>query len=187
MGTIKTTNIEPIADNGTVTLGSSGDTITVPSGVTVAGSMANTPAFRAEKASNQNIPNETWTKVTFENEGFDTNSSYDTSNSRFTIPSGMGGKYFVGANILVRNAGDVNTIDYAIYINGSQDDTYRRVHDYISGTSQYQNSTFGFVLELSASNYVEIYNWQNSGGSMETNGYSANNGTFWFAYKLIGV
>jgi hypothetical protein len=32
MGTIKTTNIEPIADNGTVTLGSSGDTVTVPSG-----------------------------------------------------------------------------------------------------------------------------------------------------------
>ena len=35
MGTIKTTNIEPIADNGTVTLGSSGDTFTIPSGVTM--------------------------------------------------------------------------------------------------------------------------------------------------------
>ena len=35
MGTIKATNIEPIANNGTVTLGSSGDTFTVPSGVTV--------------------------------------------------------------------------------------------------------------------------------------------------------
>ena len=34
MGTIKATNIEPIADNGTVTLGSSGDTITIPSGAT---------------------------------------------------------------------------------------------------------------------------------------------------------
>jgi|TARA_R100000455_G_C6193435_1_gene66877 hypothetical protein len=38
MGTIKTTNIEPIADNGTVTLGSSGDTFTIPSGVTLANS-----------------------------------------------------------------------------------------------------------------------------------------------------
>jgi len=34
MGTVKVTNIEPIADNGTVTLGGSGDTITVPTGVT---------------------------------------------------------------------------------------------------------------------------------------------------------
>jgi hypothetical protein len=33
MGTIKTTNIEPIADNGTVTLGSSGDTFQTASGV----------------------------------------------------------------------------------------------------------------------------------------------------------
>lgn len=33
MGTIKTTNIEPIADNGTVTLGSSGDTFALASGV----------------------------------------------------------------------------------------------------------------------------------------------------------
>lgn len=34
MGTVKVTNIEPIADNGTVTLGSSGDTIVTGSGVT---------------------------------------------------------------------------------------------------------------------------------------------------------
>jgi len=33
VGTIKTTNIEPIADNGTVTLGSSGDTFQTASGV----------------------------------------------------------------------------------------------------------------------------------------------------------
>ena len=60
MGTIKTTNIEPIADNGTVTLGSSGDTFTVPSGVTVNMSSAtqtgvggaNTPAFQAFLSSN---------------------------------------------------------------------------------------------------------------------------------------
>ena len=36
MGTLKTTNIEPIANNGTVTLGSSGDTIAIPSGSTFA-------------------------------------------------------------------------------------------------------------------------------------------------------
>jgi len=37
MGTVKVTNIEPIADNGTVTLGGSGDTITLGSGATVTG------------------------------------------------------------------------------------------------------------------------------------------------------
>jgi len=33
MGTVKVTNIEPIADNGTVTLGGSGDTIAQGTGV----------------------------------------------------------------------------------------------------------------------------------------------------------
>ena len=144
----------------------------------------NYPAFRAEKASNQNIPNETFTKVTFTNEIFDTDSAYSTTDSRFTVPTGMGGKYFIGANITVRNAGDINSVDYALYINGTQDDTYRRVHDYISGTSQTQHSTFGFVVELSASDYVEIYNWHNAGGNLETNAYSSNNGTFWFGYRI---
>ena len=37
MGTVKVTNLEPIADNGTLTVGSSGDTVTFPSGVTVSG------------------------------------------------------------------------------------------------------------------------------------------------------
>jgi hypothetical protein len=35
MGTIKTTNIETITGSGTLTLGQSGETITVPSGVTL--------------------------------------------------------------------------------------------------------------------------------------------------------
>ena len=37
MGTVKVTNIEPIADNGTVTLGSSGDTIALTSGAKTSG------------------------------------------------------------------------------------------------------------------------------------------------------
>ena len=83
MGTIKTTNIEPIANNGTVTLGSSGDTFTVPSGVTVNMSSAtqtgvggdNTPAFKAYLSSTQSISNTTATKIVFQTEIFDTDSA----------------------------------------------------------------------------------------------------------------
>jgi hypothetical protein len=35
MGTIKTTNIETITGSGTLTLGQSGETITIPSGATL--------------------------------------------------------------------------------------------------------------------------------------------------------
>ena len=43
------------------------------------------PAFRAYKSSNSEISHNTWTKVTFDSEHFDTNSNYDNStNYRFT-------------------------------------------------------------------------------------------------------
>ena len=78
MGTIKATNIEPIANNGTVTLGSSGDTFTVPSGVTVNMSSAtqtgvggtNAASFCAVETSGQTgISSGTTTKLTFNSEG----------------------------------------------------------------------------------------------------------------------
>ena len=53
MGTIKTTNIEPIADNGTVTLGSSGDTFTLGSGVVQSNLMY--PAWFANLSADQSV------------------------------------------------------------------------------------------------------------------------------------
>ena len=90
MGTIKTTNIEPIADNGTVTLGSSGDTFTVPSGVTVNMSSAtqtgvggnNTPAFSAYLNADQtSLTDNVWVKVAANAEFYDTDGKYDVSKS----------------------------------------------------------------------------------------------------------
>ena len=60
MGTIKATNIEPIADNGTVTLGGSGDIFTLGSG-TKASFLY--PAFEAISDSNQTVTDNTYTKV----------------------------------------------------------------------------------------------------------------------------
>jgi len=116
MGTIKTTNIEPIADNGTVTLGSSGDTFTVPSGVTVNMSSAtqtgvggtNTPAFHAYLSSNQSVSNNVLTKVAANTEIYDTDNCYDnSSNYRFT-PT-VAGKYYVYASL------SGSTSDYKLY------------------------------------------------------------------------
>jgi len=120
MGTIKTTNIEPIADNGTVTLGSSGDTFTLGSGVVQ--SNLNYPAFAAKMSSNQNIANNTNQKLNFNNELIDTDGAYDTSNYRFTVPSGKAGKYMFSLQAFSR-ASSVTTLYYTclkIYKNGSQ-------------------------------------------------------------------
>ena len=102
MGTIKTTNIEPIADNGTVTLGSSGDQFTLATG---AKSSFLYPAFEAYLSSNQTISGSTYTLTEFDTEVFDTDNAYDNStNYRFTPQ--VAGKYFVYANIQAIGSAD---------------------------------------------------------------------------------
>jgi hypothetical protein len=107
--TISGTNTLQVGDGNvaTINLGKSGDTINVPSGVTIANSGTatgfggtNTPAFYATAGTTaQTISNTTFTKMNFGTEILDTDSAYDTSASTFTIPSGKGGLYCFFNNI----------------------------------------------------------------------------------------
>ena len=82
MGTLKTTNIQTITGSGTLTLGASGETLALGSGVT---SNIMYPAFEAQLTSTQSISNSTDTKVQFDTEVFDTDNCFDNStNYRFT-------------------------------------------------------------------------------------------------------
>ena len=103
MSKLETNQVDP-ATGTTLTLGTSGDTISIPSGVTIANSGTatgfggdNTPAFSTYIGSNQTLSDATTTKADFDTEEFDTDGAYDTSNKRFTVPSGEGGKYFFSA------------------------------------------------------------------------------------------
>ena len=98
MGTIKTTNIEPIADNGTVTLGSSGDQFTLATG---AKSSFLYPAFEAKLSGNQTFSDNTDTIIQFNTERFDTNGMFNTST--YTWTPTVAGKYFVYCTALVKS------------------------------------------------------------------------------------
>ena len=167
MGTIKTTNIEPIADNGTVTLGSSGDTFTVPSGVTVNMSSAtqtgvggtNTPAFSANNTSTTITASlNTAVKATFDNELYDTASAYDTSTSRFTVPSGQGGKYHFETtfNSFESTANNTST-GWSVYFykNGSNELFLSQGGGSHTGNARMNHLSGTF--NLSAGDYIEVY------------------------------
>ena len=127
MGTIKATNIEPIADNGTVTLGSSGDTFTVPSGVTITNSGTATgfggttaPYVSVYRNGDQTISDATWTKIQFNTEIVDSAGAFDnSSNYRYTPQTS--GYYFVSLNLTIGNTADnsIDKLSTAIYKNGS--------------------------------------------------------------------
>ena len=126
MATLFVDKVDP--QSGTsLEIGSSGDTITIPSGCTITNNGTqsgfggvNTPAFEAYRSDSQGISDGTWTKVQFDVEEFDTDNMYDNStNYRFTPTTA--GKYL--CYYVVRGGNDggstLNNVSVKFYKNGS--------------------------------------------------------------------
>ena len=205
MSEIKTNKVSPVGANGTVTLGDSGDTftipsgatITIPSGATIANSGTatgfggdNTPAFSAYLSSDQgSIADNTMTTIVFQTEYFDTDSAYNTSNGRFTVPSGEGGKYWVSFNTLMvasGSAGNAISVQARVLKNGST--TVGQAENQSHYVSNIQPLYFGAVVTLSAGDYIEVQGYVNtSDGSTVSCAGDAHYRSYFGAYKMIGV
>ena len=80
MSTLETNLVQP-STGTSLTLGASGDTITIPSGATITNSGtatgfgANTPSFRAYMGAAQSLSDVTNTVVAYNTENFDTDSA----------------------------------------------------------------------------------------------------------------
>ena len=91
MSKILVDTIDTRSGTSTLTLGSSNaGTIALGSGDVQSNFLQ--PSFSAYNTQDQQVPNTTWTKINFVSEFYDTDSAYDTSTSRFTVPSGNCGK-----------------------------------------------------------------------------------------------
>ena len=155
MGTLKTTNIEPIADNGTVTLGSSGDTFTLGSGVVQSNMLY--PAFEAHSNTNQSLTDNTYGKVALQTEVLDTDSNFDnSSNYRFT-PTTAGKYYFEGhVRTSGSNQSSLRNSYAAIYKNGSR---YKEARNNFGDNDIRESSvSVSAILDMNgSSDYVELY------------------------------
>lgn len=112
------------------------------------------PAFSAYAAAGTSIPNAVETKVTFGTEEFDTNGSYDTALSRWT--PGVAGYYMIEAVVWFAGAAMAG-LQALIRKNGVN------IATGVIGTLQAAGVTR--TLYLSATDYVEIFAYQASGGS----------------------
>ena len=144
-----------------------------------------TPYFTAYSGGNQVPSSGVTTKITFA-ELDDSDSAYDGSNSKFTVPSGEGGKYFIttGGTFYSNASNRVTDAVFKVYKNGSQ----------VSGGlmplgSQYSanpganavSSSFQMLLTLAAGDYVEIY------GYVTTNSGAVSFGARTFSGFKIGT
>jgi len=191
MSTLETNLIQP-ATGTTLTVGASGDTITVPSGATINLSAAtqtgvggaNTPAFQATKSSSQTVSHATTTKITFDTETFDTNNAF--ASSKFTVPSGQNGNYYIYNLLLASRStdSDMYRLKSMLYKNGSQ---VQEVGLNLAGTDG-RDLLVNLIISMSLSvgDYLEIYTntASSSTSSISIIGGSTITSVFG-AYKLI--
>ena len=193
MGTLFVDKLDP--QSGTaLEIGSSGDTMTVPSGATfnVAGTLqsggaalSNTPAFEAFlSATTSNISNDTDTLITFDTEVFDSDSKYDTSNGRFT--PGTAGKYLLygSVQILGTSTADSNENIVKLYKNGSQHMVTYWITNIPQGVISWTTT-----VDFNTTDYMQVYAKINNGsGDRKIVGAAANQKYTWFGgHKLIGT
>ena len=186
-GTLKVSNIETSSGSGTITLGQSGETISIPSGVTqtnIGGLM--TPAFEATKSDVQyGISLSTDVKITYETEIFDTAGNY--ASSRFTPTTA--GKYFVycGQRMITQSSGTLTRTKLTLYKNGSK---YQNVVSDFNFTDNYIRATGNYISAIvdmnGSSDYLEIYGYiQNTDSQTSGTGFHRDNGSVFGAYKII--
>ena len=166
----------------------SGSTLTVDSGATITNSGTatgftdNTPAFHAFLNSAQNVSDATQTTIVFNSEVFDSDSAYDTSNGKFTVPSGEGGKYYVYASCMRNNFFNSR---YIVYISvGGTTKIKAEERNSDTGGTTFDTVGVGGILDLSAGDEVTVSLYQNSGDSAGANGNSSESLSFFMGFKL---
>ena len=191
MSKLETNQVDP-ATGTTLTLGTSGDTIAIPSGVTIANSgtatgfSANTPCFSARKSdSSQSLSNGSYTKITFNNEVYDVGNCY--ASDRFTVPSGEAGKYIFSSGVMLDNNNHSNTqyVITAFYVNGTQA-TECQI-DFRNNYGGYSNTpAHSLHLNLSVGDYVEVYAAIGvTSGTTSALYHSSRHRTYFQGFKLI--
>ena len=115
-----------------------------------------TCAFSVRLSSGQSIANNTYTKVNFDSEDYDTDNA--VSNGTFTCPSGKAGKYFFNGYFSVDDIRQRDRNQFLFYKNGANANVglgYHRLID--QNNNQIVTTHSSSIIELSVGDYVQVY------------------------------
>ena len=161
---------------GEITTSSGSGNITIGSGVTL---NVNRPSFYSYLNTTQSISDSTDTTVQMAAELWDTDSAFDTSTYKFTVPSGKAGKYWFYGAIQLQNLTNEDEARAMIFKNSSTRLTASRYFQGQNGTINYQ---CGVAADLSVGDTVEFKTRQVSGGAKNAEGTS--DVSYFLGYKL---
>lgn len=168
---IKANQLQDFGGNSIITSDGAGNLTTMKT---------NYPAFQAFLSANQSVSNDTTTKIQIDSESYDTNNCYDNStNYRFT--PNVAGKYIIYAQITFESVSDT-TMQVRIHKNGS----VITFSPQKSGTGSSSHADFCSYVDSAngSTDYYELFGYQASGSSKNANGNTAQNRTYFGAYRI---
>ncbi len=181
------------ASGTSATLGDSGDTFTIPSGATITNSgtatgfgESNTPYFLARLSANQDISDNTATTIVFNQEGLDSGSGYDTSNGKYTITSGEGGKYYFAYHGEGEGGGAGGLIDVVAYIMHDGAEIARGTVGLDTARCDIMTAVATTLVTCSAGDEITCKGFVDnvSGSNTRFAGESGNNRTYFLGFKV---
>ena len=150
-----------------------------------------TPVWSVSLSATQNISDSTYTKVNFDSVFVDTDSAYDnTTNYRWTCPSGKGGKYFIYSSIHLQSGSNSNWIMGWSQIRKNGTAISNSIIDPRGSVGRQYNSTKTIIENLSAGDYLECWGYVVSGSGAGQGFGGGNSGedlfkTTFGGYKII--
>ena len=182
-------------NTSTINLGVSGDTVNIPSGVTIANAGTatgfggtNDNLFRAYNTGSQLMSHDTDTLLEMNTESFDVDAKFDTATYKYT-PASVG-YYYLNATVFY-NFNDSNLgrrIQVWITKNGSKiAQNYQRFIDSgFDGLNENSLSISTVDYSSSASDYYQVYGMcNNANGSDTAYLIQGENQSYFIGYKLI--
>ena len=125
----------------------------------------NRPAFMARKISTQDITTGTWTKVQLDDEALDTDNAYDnTTNYRFTVPTGGAGWYMCHFSAGIDDVQDSDYVYARLYLNGSSIN-HAIGSDWCSAANAVVQASSSQIVHLDDGEYLELYVYHNEGST----------------------
>jgi hypothetical protein len=138
--------------SGTITLGASGETVSLGSGVT---SKVNEPYFQVERDAEQSISDATVTKIQWDTVTFDTGSYFNATD--YSYKPLVAGKYFVYAQTYPDSQGNSDLDDCFMYLYKNGSEIFQCGTNFGDNDARNTTLNLSFIVDMNGtSDYLDV-------------------------------
>ena len=190
MGTLFVDKLDP--QSGTsLEIGSSGDTITIPSGCTITNNGTQTgfggnnkPLVSVYASADTSMSDNTYVKVPFNTENFDADSTFDNStNYRFVAPND--GKYLITTQVGIQSNSDDGLYSQQTYLAKNGSEFIGKFQNFGNARARHHYDSITVLANLAQNDYIEVFTRADWYQASSSNIYGGSKNTFINILKVI--